>query len=663
MKRIRNSSAAKLIAAVGLIIVCFGALCSIISRFALEDIGAYSKSYNLAKKNFVDSVGSRRMNIALNSWRYEDCEPEDIHPDSGFVFTVLDENGELMYDGLKGRDYIWSREMTIGKTASIRVQHDEVFLYTEDNSETGNELAEYAPSETPMPAPEGESAPEPTAPSASLMVGYLLQEPPEEDTELMLVYTLFAYIYGFRNDLTLPLCIFIAAAIVLLVFLLSAAGHRRDGTLRGSFLCAVPFDLLSVGTAVAVGIFASLFYELLQYNILKGYAFILIGCTLCFAAAGAVTIAWAMTGAVHIKTHNFLNSLLCWRVIRVCVKLVMKPLRMAVELIKGLPLIPKAALITAAILFGEILWMAMCDAGGGIIVGWLFERAILVVLTLYTLLCMKRLLIGGKAIAGGDLGYKIDSAKMYGPLREHAEDLNNITDGLNGAVTERMKSERFRTELITNVSHDIKTPLTSIINYVDLLEKEQPENERMREYLEVLARQSARLKKLIEDLMEASKASTGNISVNPERCIMNVLIDQTAGEYAERLSAKGLELIVSKPEERLSIMADGRHMWRIFDNLLNNICKYAQRGTRVYIDLCRREDKAAVTLRNISENRLSVGADELSMRFVRGDASRNTDGSGLGLSIAESLVRLQNGTMKLTVDGDLFKVELEFPIV
>ena len=184
----------------------------------------------------------------------------------------------------------------------------------------------------------------------------------------------------------------------------------------------------------------------------------------------------------------------------------------------------------------------------------------------------------------------------------------------------------------------------------------------MREYLAVLSRQSARLKKLIEDLIEASKASTGSLTVNLEPCILNVLIEQVSGDYAERLEAKALELIVTKPDESVTIMGDGRHMWRIFDNLLNNICKYAKPGTRVYIDLDSRDKRAEVIFRNISENRLNVSGNELAERFVRGDASRNTEGSGLGLSIAQSLTNLQNGKMTVGVDGDLFKVTLAFPL-
>ena len=228
------------------------------------------------------------------------------------------------------------------------------------------------------------------------------------------------------------------------------------------------------------------------------------------------------------------------------------------------------------------------------------------------------------------------------------------------AVDERMRSERFKTELITNVSHDIKTPLTSIINYSDLICKEQPENEKVAEYAAVLLRQSERLKKLIEDLVEASKASTGSVDVLAAPCEVGVLLTQTVGEYEQRLRENDLELIAKQPETPVRIMADGRHLWRVFDNLMNNVCKYAQGGTRVYLTVEEKNGEAAISFKNTSKYPLDISADELMARFVRGDSARSTDGNGLGLSIARSLTELQNGRLELTVDGDLFKVVLYF---
>lgn len=274
---------------------------------------------------------------------------------------------------------------------------------------------------------------------------------------------------------------------------------------------------------------------------------------------------------------------------------------------------------------------------------------------------MDRLQQAAESIAQGDLHHQVDSRRMSWHFKTHARTLERIGDGMQAAVNERMKSEHFKTELITNVSHDIKTPLTSIINYVDLLQQEEPENEKSREYLEVLDRQSSRLKKLIEDLMEASKAMTGAITVEKERCQVDVMLTQTAGEYEERMKEKNLELIVRKPEEGVKILADGRHLWRVFDNLLNNILKYAQPMTRVYLDLTYDAKQVEIVFRNTSRLPLTLTAEELTERFVRGDSSRNTEGNGLGLSIAQSLTELMDGELKIFVDGDLFKVVLHFP--
>lgn len=232
---------------------------------------------------------------------------------------------------------------------------------------------------------------------------------------------------------------------------------------------------------------------------------------------------------------------------------------------------------------------------------------------------------------------------------------------LDEAVEARLKSERFQTELITNVSHDIKTPLTSIINYIDLLSKEELGSEKAREYVTVLTRQSERLKKLIQDLIDASKASSGNVKLEIEEVNLGLLLTQMVGEYEEKMKAADLTLVVTKPEETVHVHADSRNLSRVLDNLMGNIVKYAQKGTRAYIDLNKKADGAELVFRNISAARLNISSEELMRRFVQGDESRKSEGSGLGLSIAESLTKLMGGALALTVDGDLFKVVLTLP--
>ncbi len=292
---------------------------------------------------------------------------------------------------------------------------------------------------------------------------------------------------------------------------------------------------------------------------------------------------------------------------------------------------------------------------------WFLYRAACVLGIMLGIVQADKLKSAAQRMAQGDLQSKVNTEKMFWEFKKHGESLNNISDGLSKAVEQRMQSEHFRTELITNVSHDIKTPLTSIVNYVDLLQKENIDNEKVQEYLEVLSRQSARLKKLTEDLVEASKASTGNIQIQKETLELGVFLTQTLGEFQERLADAGLQVVMHKPEEEIQVQADGRHLYRVVDNLLQNICKYGMPDTRVYIDLIKEEKEVMISFKNISRYELNISGEALMERFVRGDASRHTEGSGLGLSIAQSLMELMGGKLELIVDGDLFKVILHFP--
>ena len=261
----------------------------------------------------------------------------------------------------------------------------------------------------------------------------------------------------------------------------------------------------------------------------------------------------------------------------------------------------------------------------------------------------------------GDTDIKLDESLYTGVLKELAIYINDIAGGFSNAIKESLKSERLKTGLITNVSHDIKTPLTSIINYVDLLKQENIQNEKAKEYIEVLDNKSQRLKKLIEDLVEASKASSGNIKINKEVLNVKELLNQVTGEFEDKFNSRCLNIISKLPEETVYIKADSRYLYRVLENTYSNVAKYAEENTRVYID-CILEEKntVAIYVKNISKDELNISADELMQRFVRGDKSRNTEGSGLGLSIAKSLTELQDGTFNIYLDGDLFKVAIKF---
>lgn len=265
-----------------------------------------------------------------------------------------------------------------------------------------------------------------------------------------------------------------------------------------------------------------------------------------------------------------------------------------------------------------------------------------------------------KSIYEGKTEQRLNADELNGVFKELSIYINDIAGGFSNAIEESLKSERLKTELITNVSHDIKTPLTSIINYVDLLKKEEMPNETAKEYLEILDTKSQRLKKLIEDLVEASKASSGNIKLNKENLNIKELINQVTGEFADKFKNRNLDVIIDFPQEEVVIKADSRYMYRVIENLYSNIAKYALDNSRVYIDVTKNNNKISLVLKNISSEKLNISSDELMQRFVRGDVSRNTEGSGLGLSIAKDLTELQEGTFNMYLDGDLFKVVLEF---
>ena len=287
-----------------------------------------------------------------------------------------------------------------------------------------------------------------------------------------------------------------------------------------------------------------------------------------------------------------------------------------------------------------------------------FGAAIVVVL--YSANVFGTLLEAAKRMRGGDLDVKVDDKLMVGCFKDMAGELNGLSDVVIVAAQKQMRSERMRTELITNVSHDIKTPLTSIINYVDLLQKPHSQEDE-KTYLEVLSRQSGRMKRLIDDLIELSKASTGNITVNLTTMDAVETVNQALGEFTDKLESAHLMPVFRVPKEPLYIHADGRLAWRAMSNLLSNAAKYAMPDTRLYVDMVAVEGKVCISFKNISRDSLNISADELMERFVRGEASRTQEGSGLGLNIAQSMMELQHGSLELLVDGDLFKATLIFP--
>lgn len=449
--------------------------------------------------------------------------------------------------------------------------------------------------------------------------------------------------------------------VVCLAFLYASAGCREEGgEIRTGIPERIPFDVLTGLTLLAGGFLLSLVVAVQGAETasrLFGAAAVLLGGWFLF-------LFYSLTVAVRLKRRELFKGWLVVRIMRWCARWLKRAGHLLGILIRGVPLYGKAFVVFGGLSLVELVLISVCWYDMEVyVMFWALEKILLSLGLAYLILVLRKLQQGGKEIASGNMNYHVDTKYMFWDFEDFGECLNHIRDGLGRAVEDRMKSERFKTELITNVSHDIKTPLTSIISYVDLIKKEELPTETLREYVEVLDRQSQRLKKLIEDLVEASKASTGNLTVQLAECDVQVLLNQSMAEYQEKLEKAGLIPVLKQPDSPVHIRADGRHLWRIFDNLLNNICKYAMPGTRVYLDVALLDGEARITFRNVSESPLQMDGETLLERFVRGDTSRHTEGSGLGLSIAASLAQLQHGRLELVTDGDLFKAVLVFPAV
>ena len=529
-------------------------------------------------------------------------------------------------------------------------------------------------------------------------------------------WQLVGLVYTWRTQLMVGLGVSLLVFALLAVYLCCAAG-RKPGTdvVRAGGLNRVPLDLYAFLVILGVGCIGVVFVEEADYLLelertlaltivgYGGYCCALMIVGFCFAFAAQVKTPeyfwWRNSLCGRVFSLFILACRWCWkqwlrvwhwlpkavrwvwnlaaRIFRACWKLVLWTWNLVMGIMGTvwgfvarwgkacgrwigrmygmLPLVWQW-LVAIPLLF----FLLLINIGSASPAGILLRMGIVLLATVYLASAFGTLLAGARRMCDGDLGTKVDDKMLVGCFREFADSLNGLSDAALVAAREQLKSERMRTELITNVSHDIKTPLTSIINYVDLLQyPHTPEQEK--DYLAVLSRQSARMKKLIDDLMEMSKAASGSLPVEITQVDAGEAINQALGEFADKLAAADLTPVFRQPEEPILMMADGRLAWRAMSNLLSNAVKYALPGTRLYIDLSRAGSSVMISMKNISREQLNVSADELMERFVRGDTSRNTEGSGLGLNIAKSLMELQKGQLQLLVDGDLFKATLIFP--
>lgn len=435
--------------------------------------------------------------------------------------------------------------------------------------------------------------------------------------------------------------LFLLLTLLCFGFSMASAGHwaAHEGV-HLTWLDKIPADVWLVALICAVFAGWDVFYEL---------AFAVF----C-AALAPVLLLFLCAFAAQCKAGTVLRGTLIARVLRLVWRIIRAVGRGLRRTIVGLPLIWKTTLVTLAVFFAEMLY--------GYVDGvFAVMKLVEFLAILYIALNLRILQKGGEKLAEGDLSQSIDTRPLIGDFKRYGQRMNELRTGMERAVREQTRAERMKTELITNVSHDIKTPLTSIVNYVDLLQKVDVQPETAREYIAVLDRQSRRLKKLTEDLVEASKASSGALPVDVQPTDVAVLFDQIVGEYQERLAGCRLTLVARPPEKPVSVQADGRLLSRVMDNLVSNICKYALEDTRVYVAAACDEETVTISFKNVSRDELNISPDELMERFVRGDASRHTEGSGLGLSIAGSLVQLMGGTFDLSIDGDLFRADITLP--
>ncbi len=447
---------------------------------------------------------------------------------------------------------------------------------------------------------------------------------------------------------------FAVLELLLLVALARMAGRRSGGEVRPGWQEKLPLDLyLLIVFGLGLGL-AALTAEFWRWQRWSDPVCQLSAYVLCAGLALLLLGTW-MTLCTRIKLGKWWRNTVIFWVLQLCARILRGLWKGLTALIRGVPMFWRTAL--ACGLFSAMIFYYAGRRNWGSLLAVLAAAAVGLC---WAALQLRKLQKGGQALAQGDLEARMDTDHMYWDFRKHGEDLNAISRGMRIAVEQQTRSERMKAELITNVSHDIKTPLTSIINYIDLLQKD-PAPEQRQEYLEILARQARRLKKLTEDLVEMSKASTGNLPCHPARRSARELVEQVLGEYEERLEKAGLAPVVTLPGEELFCMADGALTWRIMDNLLSNACKYAQAGTRLYLSVAAEGERVGFTFRNISRDPLNISAEELMERFVRGDSSRTTEGSGLGLNIAQNLAELQGGALRISVDGDLFKAEVLLP--
>lgn len=720
MKQLQSKLWAKITALILLTIFAVALFFSAVGVAYLIDQGGYANPEGFVQDHIVGNAFYSYMNSAADYYtaflqkqsgdsytNLENFEQKFSRENSNFFFTVQDDTGKTVFespDQDEAYQYTRSQEQYLSYNWRNVVEEDHVFSSEEAFEEYVNSLNRQnfnvdsayittyeqedsaedvsgAQTEERSPEPAQENSPTETTaddhpadlPGSKVhayisyqcfdyahvtITGYIRQTLAAKDRIYFEAYYTNLLVEN-RNALIWLTAALFVLCLALVIFLLCAAGHKEgvEG-IHLNWVDKIPLDLyLVVAILLGAGLFA-LGIDLSGAS----WWFMIVLIALLGAALVLLAVSVLMTLSTRFKSGAFWKNTVIYFCLRLLLRM-LKAIKAGVSYCaKHLHLYWQAGLIFVGVSLAELFFLAAFSRSAVVVI-WVIAKLIEAPLLVLIVISLQKLKAGGEALAEGNLNASVDLKHMYGVLRSHGENLNSVAQGMQKAVQQQLKSERFRTDLITNVSHDIKTPLTSIVNYVDLLKKEDVQPEKAKEYIAVLDRQSARLKKLTEDLVEASKASSGTLPVHLEAVDVNVLLSQVSGEYQSRFELCKLEPIVKLSSEDPQILADGKLLWRVFDNLLSNICKYAMPGTRVYFTSEVQDGRVSISFKNISNYPLDITADELLERFVRGDSSRSTEGSGLGLSIAQSLTGLQKGTFDLVVDGDLFKANLSFPLL
>ena len=462
----------------------------------------------------------------------------------------------------------------------------------------------------------------------------------------------------FKGHENLPVYLIPLSAIsiiIMIVYLIWATGHEKgkEGIQLNS-IDKISYEIISIVIMFVIGMIMSFVVASIESQIPQK---ILISVfLLCYLIGYACLAVWVSTTIRRLKAKQFIRSFLTYKVcrwIKVTLEKIFRKVTDKQNTNRKITII-YWGFVAISIILACFLWSG---------IGFLILIAFWIWAYYKLLQYNKKLQKINEALRNiyeGNPNVKLNEEELEGTLKIMAKYINDIAGGFTNAIEQSLKSERLKTELITNVSHDIKTPLTSIINYVDLLKKEDIQNAQIEQYIAVLDKKSQRLKKLIEDLVEASKVSSGNVKLNMEVINLKELLNQTIGEFEDKLEKKNLKIEMDLPSENVLIKADNRYLYRVIENVFSNISKYALEGSRVYIKLEKQKEEVYLEFKNISKDKLNISAEELMQRFVRGDKSRYTEGSGLGLSIAKSLTELQGGKFKIDIDGDLFKVEIKW---